>query len=174
MFDMNAKFKDCTDSPSVRRRALYAARALSKHEPELLEQIHSRVLTRLKDPDMNTTAAALRVVETLSTVSWTTSKKTRVLPSFPQINPASAPTIRNEVNDVFESCVNTYSAMGRGVIVVALEVLRIVGYVCTNQRVQVINFSQGSGHRPCRLLLICWCLLHLATTQVCVTKQNPL
>lgn len=79
---MNARLKDCTESPSVRRRALYAARALSKHEPELLEQIHSRILTRLKDPDMSTTAAALRVAETLSTVSWATSKKARALHSF--------------------------------------------------------------------------------------------
>jgi len=168
MLNMNVKFKDCTDSPSVRRRALYAARALSKHEPELLEQIHSRVLTRLKDPDMSTTAAALRVAETLSTVSWATSKKTRVLHSFSQINPALAPAIRNEMNDVFENCVNTYSVMGPRAIVIALEALRIVGYVCTNRKVQVINFSQGSGHRPCRPLLICWWLLHLATIQVCV------
>jgi len=132
--------KDCAESPSVRRRALYAARALSKHEPELLRQIHSRVLTRLKDPDMSTTVAALRVTETLSTVSWARSKKTRVLHSFFQINPALAPTIRNEMNDVFENCVNTYPAMGRGVIVVALEALRIIGYVYTNRRMQIIIF----------------------------------
>lgn len=80
-----------------------------------------------------------------------------------------SPAIQDVTNEVLESYVEVYSATERGVIVVVLETLRIIGYVCTDRKETGNHFLQGSGHRPYRLLLICWCLLRLATIEVCLT-----
>ncbi|KAF9474581.1 ARM repeat-containing protein [Pholiota conissans] len=54
------------DFPHVRRRALLAFRALSKHNSALLDRIHGSVLKRLKDADSSVVQAALVLARTMS------------------------------------------------------------------------------------------------------------
>ncbi|KAJ3565906.1 hypothetical protein NP233_g7346 [Leucocoprinus birnbaumii] len=96
--------------PSVRRRALYAVRSLSKHESGLLEHVHTKVLRRINDSDTTVAGAASRVAETIfSTI------------------PKSSAAIQDAVNDAFESRVHIYSPTERGLMVTSLEALRGIG-----------------------------------------------
>ncbi|KXN90161.1 AP-4 complex subunit epsilon [Leucoagaricus sp. SymC.cos] len=92
--------------PSVRRRALYAIRSLSRHEPELLDQVQPKLLRRLQDPDTSVAGAAFRVAQTI---------------------PNSAPVIQDAVNDVFESTVQVYVPTERGTMLASLDATRGVG-----------------------------------------------
>ncbi|KAL0956162.1 hypothetical protein HGRIS_002322 [Hohenbuehelia grisea] len=49
------------NSPIVRRRALVAVRALSRHDSELLVKIATKLIKRMKDPHMNVARAAVLV-----------------------------------------------------------------------------------------------------------------
>ncbi|KAF9445900.1 ARM repeat-containing protein [Macrolepiota fuliginosa MF-IS2] len=92
--------------PSIRRRTLYALRSLSRHEPELLSQVHSNILRRLRDPVGRVVGAAMKVAET----------------SF-----RLAPAIREAVNDIFEDKGQTYPTTERGTIFASLGVIHVVG-----------------------------------------------
>jgi hypothetical protein len=61
------------NSPHVRRRTLLAFRALSRHDPELLGRITSKVQRRLRDADLAVVSAALIVSTELVNVSCLTT-----------------------------------------------------------------------------------------------------
>ncbi|KAF7977752.1 hypothetical protein HWV62_2842 [Athelia sp. TMB] len=63
------------NSPLVRRRALFAFRALSVYEPELLRRVTSKIYKRLKDTDDSVVGAALLLTANL--VQFSTPEEIR-------------------------------------------------------------------------------------------------
>jgi hypothetical protein len=61
------------DRPHIRRRALFAFRALSAHDPDILKTVAERARKRAKDVDASVAHATLHVCDLLVKVGFPTA-----------------------------------------------------------------------------------------------------
>jgi AP-4 complex subunit epsilon-1 len=114
-------------SSHVRRRALLAIRALSRHNPELLTRLHGKVIKILRDSDEKVVKAALTVATGMSTVRRLLSglaMSDRILNK----DAAIAPKVRTAVNDILSES-SYIGEPGQWFISKVLSCLNTVGYV---------------------------------------------
>ncbi|KAF7375959.1 Adaptin-N domain-containing protein [Mycena sanguinolenta] len=121
-------------SPHVRRRALLACSALSRHEPELLRRVTSKVLKRLRDHHPEVVDAAL-------TVSLELFK----------LHEAARNDVKGEINTLLQSSWSSHHEQSvRCIILQILRTLRHVGLLHSHLGLvlQIIQTTSKSSDHP--------------------------
>ncbi|KAJ7072535.1 armadillo-type protein [Mycena amicta] len=121
------------NSPHVRRRALLATSALSRHEPDILRRIKSKVYKRIQDS--NAAVAGIALVVCLELI---------------KIHEPATRGVQEAVNTLLGTLWPLTEQSSRGVLLQALRVLRVVGLpkAQVERVLQIIRSTSESSDHP--------------------------